>query len=279
MRTWVLCAALSAALVVTPMWAQRGGGGHGGGLGGGHVSGFGGAHGYVGGARGYAGGAVVRGGLPSYSRVGRGPIFSTYSRGWNGFYGGRGYPYRYAGRYPYGYNWWRWRGYPWWGGYYAGWYPWWGWGGIGWYDFDDDYDYFDNDNYYPSYGNSYQPPTYPSEVYLGPSSGGYSQDNYAANEATQGEIQQLQSEVSQLQSQQENRSRGPGLQEFHTDTVLVYKDGRKQEVQNYAIVGKTLWIMNENKATKVPLSDLNLAATERDNEQRGIDFYLPSTQR
>jgi len=123
------------------------------------------------------------------------------------------------------------------------------------------------------------PPTYPSDVYLGPPSGGYTQDNYAANEATQGEIQQLQSEVNQLQSQQANRSPGPELQEFHTDTVLVYKNGRRQEVQNYAIVGTTLWIMNENKATKVPLSDLNLAATRRDNENRGIDFFVPSTQR
>lgn len=279
MRVWVLTVALSAALVATPMWAQRGGGaGHGGGFGGGH--GFaGGAHvGGFGGARGFAGGTVVRGGMPGYRGYGygRGPIFSTYPRGgwngygWNGYgYGGRG---RYPGRYPYGYN-----GYPWWGGYYAGWYPWWGWGGIGWYDLDnyDDFDYYD---YPPNYSSNYAPPTYPSDVYLAPSSGGYAPNAYEQGEA-QGEIQQLQSEVSQLQSQQENRSPGPELQEIHSNTILVYKDGRKQEVQNYAIVGKTLWIMNENKATKVPLSELNLPVTERDNEDRGIEFYVPSTQR
>jgi hypothetical protein len=266
MRAWVLSAALSVALIATPLWAQRGGGGHGGGFGG---------HGGFGGARGYAGGAVVRGGMPGYGGYGygRGPIFSAYPRGgWNGYgYGGRG---RYPGRYPYGYN-----RYPWWGGYYAGWYPWWGWGGIGWYDYDDCSDYYDYNNCYNNnYPSNYAPTSYPSEVYLGAPSGGYAPNAYEQGEA-QGEIQQLQSEVSQLQSQQENRSPGPELQEIHSNTILVYKDGRKQEVQNYAIVGKTLWIMNENKATKVPLSELNLPVTERDNEDRGIEFYVPSTQK
>src|ERR1700684_1727633 len=139
MRAWVLTVALSVALVATPMWAQRGGGGgHGGGGFGGGQGFFRGGHvGGVSGAHSFAGGGVTRG--PVYSYAGRGPVFSVsprgaYSNGWarrgnswvwrgNGW---RGYPYRYP---------WRWRGYPYWGYYGLGWYPFWGWGGgYGWDD-------------------------------------------------------------------------------------------------------------------------------------------------
>jgi hypothetical protein len=58
--------------------------------------------------------------------------------------------------------------------------------------------------------------------------------------------------------------------------VLVYKDGHKQEVQNYAIVGQTIWVLNEQQAKKVPLSALDLNATRKANEDRGVDFALPA---
>jgi len=60
--------------------------------------------------------------------------------------------------------------------------------------------------------------------------------------------------------------------------VLVYRDGHTEEVQNYAIIGKTIWIFNESRARKVAISELDLPATKRDNEDRGIDFVLPSSR-
>ena len=55
-------------------------------------------------------------------------------------------------------------------------------------------------------------------------------------------------------------------------TTLVFKDKHREEVQNYAVVGNSLWILDETKASKVPLDDLDLDTTKRVNEDRGIDF-------
>jgi hypothetical protein len=54
--------------------------------------------------------------------------------------------------------------------------------------------------------------------------------------------------------------------------LLVYRDGRRTEVHNYAVVGQTLWIFSEDRAQKVPLTQLDLPATRKANEGRGIDF-------
>ena len=60
-----------------------------------------------------------------------------------------------------------------------------------------------------------------------------------------------------------------------TPTLLVFRDKHTQEVQNYAIVGGTLWIFSEERATKLPLSWLDIEATTKANEDRGVDFQLP----
>lgn len=250
MQRRVLSAAL-CALLTLPVWGQRGGGGHGG-MGGGGARGFSGG-GYRGG--GYAGSYSYRGGA-GYSRA---PGYAGAYRGgyWNGGYRGygynrRGYPYR---GYPYrGYGW-GW-GYPGWGFGYAGW-PWWGWGGG----------YYGN-----SYYSYYPSDTYSVQPYAYPPSGDYSQDNQ-----TQDQIDRLTGEVNQLRSQQSSRQSQAA--EIRAQTVLVYRDGHTEQVQNYAIVGKTIWIFDESRARKVALSELDLPATKRDNEDRGIDFLLPSSSR
>ncbi|HXZ40003.1 MAG TPA: hypothetical protein VEG68_04635 [Terriglobales bacterium] len=59
-------------------------------------------------------------------------------------------------------------------------------------------------------------------------------------------------------------------------TVLVFKDGHQLEVENYAIVGSTLYDLTEGRRHKIPLSDLDLDTTTKQNEERGIDFQVPS---
>ena len=59
-------------------------------------------------------------------------------------------------------------------------------------------------------------------------------------------------------------------------TVLVFKDGHQLEVENYAIVGSTLYDLTEGQRRKIPLSDLDLDATTKQNDERGIDFQVPS---
>ena len=60
-------------------------------------------------------------------------------------------------------------------------------------------------------------------------------------------------------------------------TVLVFKDGHQVEVANYAIVGSTLYDLTGGHRQKIALADLDLTATAKQNDDRGIDFRLPGT--
>ncbi len=59
-------------------------------------------------------------------------------------------------------------------------------------------------------------------------------------------------------------------------TLLVFKDGHKLEVGNYAIVGATLFDLTPGHARKVPVADLDLDATVKQNDDRGVIFQLPA---
>ncbi len=61
-------------------------------------------------------------------------------------------------------------------------------------------------------------------------------------------------------------------------TLFVYRDGHQMEVQDYAILGKTLWVFSNQRTRQVPLADLDLAATQRVNGDRGVDFVTPNPQ-
>ena len=58
-------------------------------------------------------------------------------------------------------------------------------------------------------------------------------------------------------------------------TVLIFRDGRKLEVSNYAIVGNTLFDLTPGHPRHIALADLNLDGTRQQNEQNGIVFQLP----
>ena len=59
-------------------------------------------------------------------------------------------------------------------------------------------------------------------------------------------------------------------------TVLVFKDGRQMEIENYAIVGTTLYDLSEGRSKKVALAELDLPATVKQNDDRGVEFKLPA---
>jgi hypothetical protein len=59
-------------------------------------------------------------------------------------------------------------------------------------------------------------------------------------------------------------------------TVLVFKDGHQLEVANYAIVGSTLYDLTDGRRHKIALAELDLAATAKQNDDRGIDFQVPA---
>ena len=60
-------------------------------------------------------------------------------------------------------------------------------------------------------------------------------------------------------------------------TVLVFKDGRKLEVGNYAILGQAIFDLTPGHARKIALADLDLEATRQQNDDRGVTFQLPAS--
>jgi hypothetical protein len=63
--------------------------------------------------------------------------------------------------------------------------------------------------------------------------------------------------------------------------VLVFRDGHQEEAAKYTIVGTTIFIKADYWSSgswtrKVPIADLDLAATLKLNQERGAKFTLPS---
>lgn len=206
-------------------------------------------------------GGAGRGGFVSHggSGISRGPVYAGAPHGgayWGGgVHGGHGHgPYGYPGHYPYYPG----RYYPWGYGYGWSWYPGWGWyGGVGWYGGD----------------YSYPAQNYPSYVYAYPDNSGAYVEN---SQLQQDEIDRLNDEVARLR---EDRAQSPvpspPKAQVHAETLLVFRDRHTEEIQNYAIVGKTLWVFTEQRARKIPIAELDVPATTKANEDRGITFRLP----
>jgi hypothetical protein len=105
---------------------------------------------------------------------------------------------------------------------------------------------------------------------------------YQQNQELARELDRLSDEVERLRDDQQARyapsapkPQAQSKPEPHEPTVLVFRDKHTREVENYAIVGQTLWIFNEQRATKVPLSSLDVDATAKANEERGLEFRVP----
>jgi len=278
MRGWLIKVALCAALLAAPAWAQRGGGAFGGMSGGGHA--MGGGHavggGHVGVSPGFAGHASVPSGYHASAGYARRPVYGArpWGNGWNGN-GNWGW---------HGNNGWGWRGNGWWwrGNRFRFWGPWWGWNwGWSWYPWYYGYGFgYDTLGYdYPDYSPSYYPSdAYPPAGYApqyDSSYGDYANfppSGSSASCASETEVQRIQNEVEQLKAQQADRYSEP-----KSNTVLVYRDGHSETVENYAVSDGTVWIFNQHRTRKVPLSQIDVPATQRDNDARGGEFIVPES--
>lgn len=291
----VLSVALFVLLAVFLVQAQMRGG-HGGGGGGVYRGGGGGFHGAPGGGfHGAPGGGYHGGGYhpgPGYGGIVKTQVPSRWhGGGWGGgsswgFGVGFGYGGGYvSGGYGHGY------GYGW-GPYRHHRYP-----------------------YYPYYGYGYYAPyaygypyvyAYPSMSYSVYDPGAYTY--YSNNDASYYAQQQAQlnAEIGSLNQQmQDLRQENDNLRDYvqrsnpapaqgpdrrlpqslnqpmnrepvaTPPTILVFHDGSRVEVRNYAIVGKTIWSLSETRSEKYPLADLDVDKTVQVNEQRGIEFTPP----
>src|SRR5579864_1648968 len=128
---------------------------------------------------------------------------------------------------------------------------------------------------YPAYADydAYAPRSYAYSDTAGTSA---VSDAYAQG-ALQQQIADLQSEVHEMRSELHEQRPAPSAPRPTTaaeapPVTLVYRDGRRVEASNYAIAGNTFWIVSERTARKVAMSDLDLAATKRVNEQNGVEL-------
>jgi hypothetical protein len=104
------------------------------------------------------------------------------------------------------------------------------------------------------------------------------------------EINRLSNEVEGLREQQEARYyppqpstppastplRRPESVPAPEPTTLVFRDGQRERVTNYAVVGETLWILDEQHARKVPFAAIDVGVTRSLNEDAGIEFNVPA---
>ena len=145
----------------------------------------------------------------------------------------------------------------WWGG---GWGWGWGWSPWLWSSWDDQDRRFDED-YYRQYALADQ----------------WNQQSLAEQRMRQQE--EADGDQDAYAPRSSNRHSAPESavqpQEPVPATVLVFRDRRQQEVQNYAIVGQTLWAFSVGRTQKIPISDLDISATEKANNDRGLTFRIP----
>ncbi|MGO8788216.1 MAG: hypothetical protein ACLQVL_12655 [Terriglobia bacterium] len=120
---------------------------------------------------------------------------------------------------------------------------------------------------------------------------GYTSDDTAPPPAEPQQDAQLAAQVGNLatevemmrEDQAQRQSRGvpsaeppAATEEKPPTTLFVYRDGHQMEVQDYAILGSTLWVFSDQRTRQISLADLDLGATKRVNEERGVDFTAPN---
>jgi hypothetical protein len=148
------------------------------------------------------------------------------------------------------------------------------------------HDRFFFSSFTPFYFGYYGYPAYYSDYSYSGGQPYTSYDYYAQNSydlaQQQQDIDRLEAEVERLKEERqsdETASAKPPTEnksEPSTPTLLVFRDKHTQEVHNYAVVGGTLWIFSEQRATKLPLSWLDIDATTKANEDRGVNFRVPN---
>ena len=100
------------------------------------------------------------------------------------------------------------------------------------------------------------------------------------NVAYEQEYDQRLSRLERQMDEAEARPSAPAAPESPVSdqpaTVLVFRDGRTVEVRNYAIVGDVVYDLSGGSHRKIALTDLDVPATQKQNDDRGVDFRLPS---
>jgi len=225
-------------------------------------------------ANGFARGGFGRGGF-ARNGFGRGGFGRGFER--EQHRGGIGLQFR---TYPYwGYGW----GYPYYGdwGYYDPWWYWWD---------SEDNDNYDNSDYEDNLALAEQmnQDSLRQQQMLQQEQMDGDQDAYQnaykqgyADAQTQdqgyNQYANVRPPLDPERMQQGERSHEQTADSIMRQTVLVFRDQHKEEIENYAIVGDTLWNFAPEQTVRIPLSELDIPATIKANQDRGITFAVPES--
>ncbi|HXM09087.1 MAG TPA: hypothetical protein VN946_03965 [Terriglobales bacterium] len=139
--------------------------------------------------------------------------------------------------------------------------------------------YYPYGGYYP-YNGWYYDPLYSQGDYQADDqtadsyAGSYGPTPNPDDSGLRRDLESLNGKIDRLQADVEARNH-PKAGNTEPATALVFRDQHVEEVHNYAIAGGTLWVLNEQAAKKIPLDQLDIAATTKANEDRGVDFQVP----
>jgi hypothetical protein len=141
---------------------------------------------------------------------------------------------------------------------------------------------------YPGYYGGYYSPFY----WDGYGSSYDSSDSDYVQQQTARQIDDLSAEVQRLREERDYSQtpgdysrapvgavpRPPTEAKLDSDLpiVLVFLDKRIQEIKNYAVMNETLVVFDGLRTKRIPLADVDLAATMKLNDERGVDFQIPN---
>ena len=116
-------------------------------------------------------------------------------------------------------------------------------------------------------------------------------DNYVMQRQTQQQFDQLYQQIQDLRDERDERQysqaaapqpipappvRAEAKNDPSMSVVLVFLDRHIQEVKNYAIANEKVVVFDDHHIKKIPLADIDLAATQKLNDERGVDFQVPN---
>lgn len=116
--------------------------------------------------------------------------------------------------------------------------------------------------------------------------------NYVAQRQTQQQFDQMYQQLQDLRDERDERQyiqaqsqpapaqSAPAKTEARVEpdmsVVLVYFDKRIEEIKNYAVANEKVVVFDNHHIKKIPLADIDLAATMKLNDERGVDFQIPN---
>jgi len=117
-------------------------------------------------------------------------------------------------------------------------------------------------------------------------------DNYVMQRQTQQQFDQLYQQIQDLRAERDEQqysqvqappaapmaapTRTEAKNQPDMSVVLVFLDRHIQEVKNYAIANEKVVVFDDHRIKKIPLADIDLAATQKLNDERGVDFQVPN---